>query len=72
MQSKVENTSNMNRKIIKMISPEPQAIEMRAIKEAMYLQDKGADIEVLFWDRSQDKEEPEMVNIEGIKCTTFY
>ncbi|MEG1393912.1 MAG: glycosyltransferase family 4 protein [Christensenellaceae bacterium] len=62
----------MNNKIIKMISPEPQAIEMRAIKEAMYLQDKGADIEVIFWDRSQDKEEPEMVNIEGIKCTTFY
>ncbi len=60
------------KKIIKIVSAEPIELEMRSIKEALYLQAKGADLEIILWNRSEDREKEETRYIEGIKCTTFY
>lgn len=56
---------------IKMILTNAFSMDVRVYKEARYLVKKGHEVEILCWDKTPDKQLPQIENMEGISIRRF-
>ncbi len=57
--------------IIQMILTSPLDVDVRVFKEAKYLVSQGHDVEILWWDKSPEKNRPVTEKVDGFKIRRF-